>query len=103
MKPKIHLLYPALEQLLWNLLSKFIKPKYINDDINGMKQLKSANELLSLEFSGTKIFKSLNKIDIGTKAKCCISASFLNEDSVLREKKFREDCLNCFQGSANHF
>ena len=101
MKPKIHILHSALEQLLWNLLIKFVKPKYIHDEKDGMKKRKSVQELQLLNFTD-KVVKSLGTIDIGTKAKACITASLADETAVEKEKMFREDCLNCFKQSAIH-
>ena len=101
MKPKIHILHSALEQLLWNMLIKFVEPKYIHDEKDGMKKRKSVQELQLLNFTD-KVVKSLGTIDIGTKAKACITASLADETAVEKEKMFREDCLNCFKQSAIH-
>ena len=91
MRPRIHLLYSALEDLLWTLLSKFMKSKYIYDEVDGLQVRKSANEMLSLKFTDKKVLP-LHKIDVGTKAKSCLSSTTFCEELCNEGKKFRENC-----------
>ena len=102
MRPRIHLLYSALEHLLWTLLSKFMKSKYIYDEVDGLQVRKSANEMLSLKFNDKKVLP-LHKIDIGTKVKSCLSSTTFCEELCNEGKKFCENCLACFQQSISHF
>lgn len=46
MKPLIHILYGEMETLLWNVMAKFVKLKYLIEKKNGEKCTVSATELL---------------------------------------------------------
>ena len=69
MKPLIHILYEEMETLLWNVMTKFVKSKYLTNKKNGQKRAVAANELLLGQTADTDVVKNLKKIDIGTKAK----------------------------------
>ena len=69
MKPLIHILYEEMETLLWNVMTKFMKSKYLTNKKNGQKRAVAANELLLGQTADTDVVKNLKNIDIGTKAK----------------------------------
>ena len=72
--PMIHMLYPEMTNLLRNLMTKFIRSKYID--------------------------KSENFIDIGTKAKTLFAdVHFLPSDKQI---KFREDCMEFYIKSVSY-
>ena len=65
----IHILYEEMETLLWNVMAKFVKPKYLTNKKDGEKCAVSANELLLVQTADKNVIKKLKNIDIGTKAK----------------------------------
>ena len=67
------------------------------------KQNKFVSKLILLQFNDKNIVTSLNKVDIGPKARLCITAAALADGaSVSKEKTFRENFLNCFQNGDEH-
>ena len=65
LKPLIHILYEEMETLLWNVMAKFVKSKYLTNKKDGEKCAVSANELLLVQ-TADKNVKNLKNIDIGT-------------------------------------
>ena len=43
MKPLIHILYEEMETLLWNVMAKFVKSKYLTNKKDGEKCAMFAN------------------------------------------------------------
>ena len=68
MKPLIRILYEEIETLLWNVMAKFVKSKYLTKKKNGEKRAVAANKLLLGQTADTNVVKNLKNIDIGTKA-----------------------------------
>ena len=95
MKPLIHILYEEMETLLWNVMAKFVKSKYLTNKKDGEKCAVSANELLLVQTADKNVVKNLKNIDIGTKAKGLFLPSALDIDE--NEKKFRSDCLQAYR------
>ena len=62
-RPMVHLLYPDMQSLLWNLMMKFICLKYLTDE-------STALGLHTAQLNNEKKRKALNKTDVGTKIKC---------------------------------
>ena len=100
MKPLIHILHEEMGTLLWNVLAKFVKSKHLTENKDGEKCALSANQLLLVKTSDKNVVKGLRHIDIGTKASGLFlpSALEIGED----EKKFRSDCLQACQITANY-
>ena len=69
--PVIHLLYPAMDELLSDLLTKFVKKHGMsNGTDNGTNvKLKPISEL--------QVFKTPKQTEIGTKARCILSKLFI--------------------------
>ena len=84
-----------MENLLWNTMSKFIRLKYSYNLQNGNKTKVSTTELLLIDVSDKKYFKSLKSLDIGTKAKSIFGASDVL-DMCEEEKEFRQNCLSSY-------
>ena len=100
MKPLIHILYEEMETLLWNVMAKFVKSKYLTNKNNGEKRALAGNELLLGQTADTNVVKNLKNIDTGTKAKGLFLASALDIDE--NEKKFRSDCLQAYRKTTNY-
>ena len=69
LKPLIHILHEEMETLLWNVMAKFVKSKYLTNKKDGEKWAVSANELLLVQTTDKNVVKNLKNIDVGTKAK----------------------------------
>ena len=100
MKPLIHILHEEMETLLWNVMAKFVKSKYLTNKKDGEKCAVSANELLLVQTADKNVVKNLKNIDIGTKAKGLFLPSALDIDE--NEKKFRSDCLQAYQKTTEY-
>ena len=100
LKPLIHILYEEMETLLWNVMAKFVKSKYLTNKKDGEKCAVSANELLLVQTAEKNVVKNLKNIDIGTKAKGLFLPSALDIDE--NEKKFRSDCLQAYQKTTEY-
>ena len=81
-------------------MAKFVKSKHLIENKDGEKCALSANQLLLVKTSDKNVVKGLRHIDIGTKASGLFLPSPLEigED----EKKFRSDCLQAYQITANY-
>ena len=55
--------------MLWNVMPKFVKPKYLTNKKDGEKCPVSATELLLVQTANKNVVKNLKNIDTGTKAK----------------------------------
>ena len=73
----IHLLYHGISRLLTNMLKNFISKRvlYHEDGIT----MKPATQLKLISLNKDFSLKSLNLIEVGTKAKHLLSASILDE------------------------
>ena len=69
MKPLIHILYREMETLLWNVMAKFVKSKYLTETKDGEKCVMSATELLLVHTADKNVVKGLKHTDIGKKSK----------------------------------
>ena len=58
-----------METLLWSVMAKFVKSKYLTNKKYGEKCGVSANELLLVQTADKNVVKNLKNIDIGTKTK----------------------------------
>ena len=86
-EPLIHHLYPAMTNLLYELMRKFIKSSKLD-----------ANDLsnnVTINVKREKNLKSLKLIEVGCKAKTFFSQNDLITDEG--EEKFRKRCLMFFQ------
>ena len=59
MKPKIHLLYSEMIELIRTLMSKFVKSKLLYDEQNGSKIPKLIKQLLAINVKDAKIASRL--------------------------------------------
>ena len=85
-QPMIHLLYPAIVELIRNLMTKFVKKKHIVSEDGAPKQVA---EILAINVQQASICKSMNAIDIGTRAKILLAdGKMFPAESVT---KFRTD------------
>ena len=91
--PMIHMLYPEMTNLLRNLMTKFIRSKYIDE-------MAPQLGLHTLNVDDKTKRKSENFIDIGTKAKTLFAdVDFLPSDKQI---KFREDCMEFYIKSVSY-
>ena len=91
-QPMIHLLYPAMVELIRTIMTKFIRRKYLQTDEGTPR---SAEEILKIDVLDAKKCKSSGSIDIGTKAKV-----LLNNDTLFPSsncQRFRAECLRYYQ------
>ena len=79
-----------------------MKAKYIYNETIGEKQNESVSELPLIQFYNKNIAIYKDKVDIGTKSRSCIPAALTDGTTVLKEKNFREDCVNYFQDSTEY-
>ena len=100
MKPMIHILHEEMVTLLWIVIAKFVKSKYLIEKKDGEKCAMSANESLLVQTADKNVVKGLKHTDIGTKAKGPFLPSPLDMDES--KKKFRSDCLQAYQKTAEY-
>ena len=55
--------------MLWNVMAKFVKPKYLTNKKDGEKCAVSATELLFVQTANKNVVQNLKNIDIGMKEK----------------------------------
>jgi hypothetical protein len=65
-QPMIHMLHPAMVDLIRKIMSRFVKAKYLKDESGSVH---SSRDILLSVARDVKKHKSLTNIDIGTKAK----------------------------------
>ena len=100
MKPKIHILYPEMVNLIQKLMSRFVKSKLLyNNETDGSRSYKSTENLLLIQSTQANNCKPLRMIDIGTKAKSRLLESIEMSGA---EKKFRQNCLEFYQKATEH-
>ena len=68
----IHMLYTSMEELLSNLMQKFVAKAKLFES-NGV--LKSTTELIALDVNKKVNLKSLKLIEIGTKARALFASN----------------------------
>ncbi|HBK83112.1 MAG TPA: hypothetical protein DDZ41_05870 [Flavobacterium sp.] len=72
--PKIHVLFPAIGDLFYKIMSKFVKKKYLIKDTGKGTAIKDAHDLGKFNFSkNTDSLLSIHDIDYGTKTKYAIA------------------------------
>ena len=98
MKPKIHL-FSEMTILLRAIMAKFVKSNLLYVNNNGVKEMNSNTEVITINVNDEKNCKPLKLIDTGTKAKSCF-IELLEVSPV--EKKFRRNCLKSFQVLVTH-
>ena len=69
MKPLIHILHEEMETLLWNVMAKFVKSKYLTNKKDGEKCAVSANELLLVQTTDKNVVKNLKTLILERKQK----------------------------------
>ena len=99
MKPLIHTLYEEMGTLLWNIMAKFVRSKYLTEMKDGEKHALSVNQLLLVNTCDKDVVKGLRHVDVGTKASGLLSSS-LGIGEV--EKNFRSDCLQAYRNAADY-
>ena len=80
-------------------MAKFVKSNLLYVNNNGVKEMNSNTEVITINVNDEKNCKPLKLIDTGTKAKSCFIESL--EVSPV-EKKFRQNCLKSFQVLVTH-
>ena len=100
MTPLTHILYGEMKTLLWNVMEKFVKSKYVTEKMDEEKCAVSATELPLVQTADKNVVKSLEHIDIGAKAKGLFFPSALNMDES--EEKFRSDSLQAYQKTTEY-
>ena len=97
--PLIHILYPKLGEMLFNLLSKFIRKEKLYLDMLDLSSKVDVSDLKVLDLNNRDNQVSLKSVEVGTKAKI-----MLNEEHVSLAKKsdFRKDCLGFYINSVSY-
>ena len=72
-EPLIHILYESMCTLLFNLLSKFIKKKYLFQGHDGDFSRKPMSDILSIDVGNPQNIKPIHLVDIETKARSVFS------------------------------
>lgn len=84
-EPMIHLLHPALCNLLHGLQSKFIKSFKLKDDLS---------ENIYIDVNNSNNVKNIKSIEIGTKALSLFGNNLIMSSE--KEIKFGKNCLSFF-------
>ena len=88
--PLIHLLFPKIKELVFNLITKFVKKDKMYENVDDLSTVKDIMKLLEIDVSLKKSQLSYKVIDIGTKAKLLLQNEAISEED---KTKFRKDCL----------
>ena len=89
-EPKIHLMYPAMCQLVVNIMHKFVSRKVLSGD---------AAKNIAIDVEKAKNLKPVKLIDVGTKGKQLLSdPTFSKADQT----KFRNGCMNFYKKSTKY-
>jgi hypothetical protein len=93
-QPMIHMLYPAMVEMIRALMSKFVAKKYLLSD-NGSP--KTDEEILAIKVDRHSVVKKVQLIDIGTRAKVLTSdcVMFPNDTCIA----FRTECLQFYKAA----
>ena len=89
-EPKIHLMYPAMCQLVANIMHKFVSRKVLSGD---------AAKNIAIDVEKAENLKPVKLIDVGTKGKQLLSdPTFSKADQT----KFRNGCMNFYKKSTKY-
>ena len=89
-EPKIHLMYPAMCQLVANIMHKFVSRKVLSGD---------AAKNIAINVEKTENLKPVKLFDVGTKGKQLLSdPTFSKADQT----KFRNGCMNFYKKSTKY-
>ena len=98
-EPFIHILYPAMVDLLSSLLSKFIRRQFLYNSDRDVQSLKTTTKLISLNVSDNSKQRSTNLIDIDTKTKFLLNGNVVPDDE---KTVFRKNCLKFYVVSVSY-
>ena len=97
--PWIHLLYPKMELLVFNLMSKFMKRERLYQNIDDLIIVKGIKELLEVDFPLKCNQLSSQTVDVETKSKILL----LDESITDTDKtNFRKSCVNFYASTTNY-
>ena len=91
--PLIHLLFQKMKELVFNLMTKFVKKDKMYKNVDDLSTVKDIMKLLEIDVSLKKSQLSNKVIDIGTKAKLLLQNEAISEED---KTKLRKDCLRFY-------
>ena len=97
--PLIHLLFPKMKELVFNLMTKFVKKDKMYENVDDLSTVKDIMKLLEIDVSLKKSQLSYKVIDIGTKAKLLLQNEAISEED---KTKFRKDCLRFYANATDY-
>ena len=97
--PLIHLLFLKMKQLVFNLMTKFVKKDKMYENVDDVSTVKDIMKLLEIDVSLKKSQLSYKVIDIGTKAKFLLQNEAISEED---KTKFRKDCLRFYANATDY-
>ena len=89
-EPKFHLMYPAMSNLISNMMHKFVSKKVLSSD---------ASKNIEIDVEKVKNLKPVNLIDVGTKGK-----QLLLDPNISKKEQtnFRNGCMNFYKKSIKY-
>ena len=89
-EPKIHLMYPAMSNLISNMMHKFVSKKVLSSD---------ASKNIGIDVEKVENLKPVNLIDVDTKGK-----QLLLDPNISKKEQtnFRNGCMNFYKKSIKY-